>query len=153
MYEKNTITKNHKNVWKKCAHILERWAANYSAQGVWGFNALMKATSAVNSHPSRCQPTKPFFEQWVGIESPTLWLLGNNTHHWATTTTNTNIQMYEKNSHTFVWEKQPYKCMIKTSIEMYDKNTHTNVWKKQPYKCMRKTSIQMYDKNSFTNVW
>ena len=36
MYEKN----RHTNVWKKFTHILERWAANYSAQGAWGYCAF-----------------------------------------------------------------------------------------------------------------
>ena len=40
MYDKNTHTKSHTNVWKKFTHILERWAANYSAQGAWGYSAF-----------------------------------------------------------------------------------------------------------------
>ena len=86
--------------------------------------------------------------------------------------TKTRIQMYDKNTHTNVWQKRAnkhaYNCMTKTRIQnriqMYDKNTHTNVWQKQAYKnaykCMTKTRIQMYDKNAYkcmtktqTNVW
>ena len=46
-------------------------------------------------------------QQWVGIELPTLWLLDNHTHHWATAAQNTNIQMYDKNTHTksHTWQR------------------------------------------------
>ena len=51
--------------------------------------------------------------------------------------------MYDKNTHTNthtnVWKKQAYKCMIKTRIQMCEK--------KQAYICMIKTGIQMYEKN------
>jgi len=110
----------------------------------------------VNCHPSGCQPTNPFFERWVGIELPTLWLLDIHTHHWATAAQNTNIQMYEKNTpkntHTNIWKKHAYKWMTKTriknSMQMYDKNPHANVWKKRI-----QNSMQMYDKNPHANVW
>ena len=117
----------------------------------------------VNCHPSSYQPTNLFFERWVGIEPH--WLLDDHTNHWPTATLNTNIQMFEKNTHTNAWQKHAYKCMTKTRIknriQMYDKKTYTNmqtnVWKKHAYKCMKKTRIknriQMYDKKTHTNVW
>ena len=119
----------------------------------------------LNCNASSCLPTNPFIEKWVGIEPPTLWLLDDHTHHCATANPNTNVKMYDKNthtkSHTNVWKK--------TRIHMYDKNTHTkshtNVWQKriqnrinmyeekQAYKCITKKRIQLYDKNTHKNVW
>ena len=70
------------------------------------------------------------------------------------------IQMYDKITHTNVWQKHAYKnaykCMTKTGIQthlqIYDKNaykfmtkTHTNVWQKHAYKCMKK--------NRHSTVW
>ena len=109
----------------------------------------------VNCQPSSCQPTNPFFELWVGIELPTLWLLDDHTHHCATANPNTNIKIYEKNPHTNVWKKR-----VQNVIQMYDKNTHTkshtNVWRKHAYKFMKKTHKHAYKcmkKNTHTNVW
>jgi len=135
----------------------------------------------VNCHASSCLPTNPFVEQWVGIEPPTLWLLDDHTYQCATANPNTNVKMYEKNTHTNIWKRHAckymtkthtkshtnvwqkhayrhaYKCMTKTRIQMYEKNRHTNIWQKHAYKiaykCMTKTRIQMYDKNRHTNVW
>ena len=127
----------------------------------------------VNCHAYNCLPTNRFVEQWVGIELPTLWLLDNQTHHFATANPNTNVKMYEKNTHTNIWKRHAhknaykitYKCMTKTRIQMYEKKTlykcmtkthtksHTNVWQKPAYKCMKKTCLQMYEKNIQMYEW
>ena len=159
MYEKN----RHTNVWKKtgiptyekiqaykCMKKIYLYTGAMGSQlqrpGSMGVQCLSQGNLSrdkdVNCHPSGCQPTNPFFEWWVGIERPTLWLLDNHTHHWATAAQNTNIQMYEKNTHinthTNIWKKHAYKWMTKTRIQnriqMYDKNPHANVWQKHAYK-------------------
>jgi len=105
----------------------------------------MKKTR-IQTHTFSCQPTNLFFERWVGIKLPTLWLLDNHTRPpqrktyklMIKTQIQTNIQMYYKNMHT----NTHTKCMTKTCLQKYGKNTHTNVWKKQAYKhaykCMKK---------------
>ena len=129
---------------------MEWWTANYSAQGVW--DALLKGTSAVTRRctatPQAVCQSNPFVEQWVGIEPPTLWLLDDHTHHCATANPNTNVKIYEKDTHTNVWEKNAYKCMRKTRIQMYEKKQHTNVWQKHAYK-----HVYKFMKKTPKNVW
>ena len=76
--------------------------------------------------------------------------------------------MYDKITHTNVWQKHAYKnaykCMTKTRIQMYEKKhayKHAYKWMtktriqmceknqtyKHAYKCMTKTRIKMYEKN------
>ena len=131
---RKTRIQNRIQMYEKNLLILEQWAANYSAEGAWGYSAFPKGTSAVTrrltANPQAVSPPIPFFERWVGIELTTLWSLDYHTHHCATADPNTNIKIYERNTHANIWKKHAYKCMKKTRIQMYDKNTHTNVWKK-----------------------
>jgi len=102
-YEKNMHTNTHTNVWKKQAYkcmiktcikcIKKTGIQMYDKNmltNVWKKHAYKCShDKEVNCYPSSCQPTNPFFEQWVGIELPTLWLLDDHTHHWATADPNT----------------------------------------------------------------
>ena len=102
---------------EKKPHILERWAANYSAQGEWGYSAFPKGTSAVTRRLTANPPA---------VSPPILFLSGawglncQPSTYWTTTLT------------TEPWppQIQTYTSMRKTRIQMYDENTHTNVWKK-----------------------
>ena len=43
----NVLKKHAHKCMEEKPHILEWWAANYSAQGAWGYSAFPKGTSAV----------------------------------------------------------------------------------------------------------
>ena len=148
MYGKNTykcIKKTRTRMYGKKTSYTGAVGSQLQRPGSMGVQFLsqghLSCDKEVNCHPSGC------------------W--DNHTHHWATAAQNTNIQMYEKNTHinthTNIWKKHAYKyaykCMTKTRMQMYEK--------KQAYQCMRKTCIQtrvqMCDKNkhtnTYTNVW
>jgi len=94
LYDKNT----HTNVWQKHAykcmekkpHILERWAANYSAQGAWRYSAFPKGTLAVTrrltANPPDVSPPILFLSgEWgLNCQPSGYWTTTLTTASWPT---------------------------------------------------------------------
>ena len=156
----------HTNVWQKHAHkrmkkfteILERWTANYSAQGVpcsrarqpWQGGELPRLQ--LSAHQSFClavsgdwtanplvngRPHSPLHHGQPKHRCKNVW----QKHAYKCMTKSrkqTRIQIYEKKAKN-VWIKKGLQMYEKKGLQMYEKKPHTNVWKKHAYKCMKKT--------------
>jgi len=78
------MTKIRIHLYDKTMHILERWAANYSAQEAWGYSAFPKGTSAVTKRLTANSPA---------VSPPILFLSGEwglnyqPPGYWTTTLT------------------------------------------------------------------
>ena len=148
MYEENTHTNTHTNVWKKQSYKCMKKIYSYTGQPI----------TAPREHGVPCSRVP---QPWQGGELPHLQLSAQQSFCWAVSgdwTANPLVtglphsplrHGQPKHKCKNVWKRHAYKYMTKTRlqnrIQMYDKNAY-----KIAYKCMTKTRIQtriqMYEK-------